>query len=228
MLTYTDSDCEQLMQKIDGKLDGLLQFWRTDNDWLQHVANVGGDTFYQPHKVLDLGCGNGQFLHAYKMVYPEAECEGFNIFGSQIARCRDWTLELQYGDITKSEMWPSSLYQKIFCHYTLGHIEDTEWEQLFDAVFDHLEPGGEFIIWDICQKHVERDELYGYRLYPLCEVFRVLKESGFSVTFNAGHPTWYLHEDLFHLLDRTEIDLIRRYTCPVLFVAERMCNGNSV
>lgn len=224
MLTYTDNDCSLLMQQIDGKLDGLLQFWRTHPHWLKHVRKTSGSKVVGSHNVIDLGCANGQFLHTYKMLYPQADCYGINFFDSQLTRCKAAGLNLFHGDITDTEhnWWPSPSFRKVFCHYTLGHIDKWKWSYLFESVFDNLEPGGEFVIWDICQKHVEKNEIYGYQLYPPCEIIDCLSDAGFEVTTKGGSRKWGLHPDLYTLLKPDEIDAIRRYTCPVLYKAVRL------
>lgn len=224
MLTYTDSDCEQLMQKIDGKLDGLLQFWRTSLNPLEHVQNISGSNVQASHSVLDLGCGNGQFLHTYKMLSPKADCYGINIFDSQLKRCKTTTLNLSPGDVTDTEhdWWPLPPYRKVFCHYTLGHIDKLHWPDLFEGVFNHLEPGGEFIIWDIYQNLVEKNEIFGYQLYAPCEVLGALESAGFEVNYNIDAPTWQLHPDLYSLMDAKELLSVGRYARPVLYKAVRL------
>lgn len=226
MLTYTDSDCEQLMQKIDGTLDGLLQFWRTHHHWLTHVDNISGFRIRETHAVMDLGCGNGQFLHAYKILNPKAIAYGMNAFPSQIKRCKSPVVTLYPGDITNAKTYWGPLsnigFRKVFCNYTLGHIEKSKWGSLIETVLDHLEPGGEFIVWDVCQKNVEKSEIYGYQLYHPSEVISMLEAEGFDITYEVGNQNWILHPDLYALLDAQEIDSIVRYTCPVLITGVRL------
>ncbi len=228
---YTEKECEGLMSRIGEACNGLLQFWHTSMNPIEHVKNISGSELPKDthHTVLDLGCSNGQFLHYYSMLYPHAECVGINLFETQISLCTNPDLELMQGDI-KTESLAGLSPDRVFCHYTLGHVEDYI-DVIFHQVNAILPTGGEFVIWDAAQKSVNVNRIYDYRLFSPAYIYRKLEDAGFTVDMKVYETTnvdgAFLHPELNGLLDFSEVLRLNKVTLPVRYIA-RKTHGHQV
>lgn len=177
MLEYNEEAAYLFTQRImESCHDPLLQFWRLSPHPAHHVAHLFRmiENKYKsiyPEKVLDLGCGTGQFLHLLLTLEPGIEAVGVNFFQSQISMAMQdhgGKLTLKQGDInTYSD---TNKYDLIFSNYTMGHLDSLD--RMASLVHELLTDDGVFVAWDIAPTSITDKTFYGYHMRTPAEVFK--------------------------------------------------------
>jgi tRNA (cmo5U34)-methyltransferase len=107
-------------------------------------------------RVMDLGCGGGNYAVKVTSLLPDVDCTLIDLSANMLATAEKRVagiisgkvLDIQgdYRDIPLEE----NAYDVITAGTTLHHLrEDQEWESVFTKVFKALKPGGTFWINDI-------------------------------------------------------------------------------
>lgn len=220
MKIYSEEECARHTASIAQFHDLLLQSWRTSDNLEEHVESVSGKSIGECHKVFDAGCGTGQFLHTYKMLHPAADCYGMNLFGCQLRYCRTTELHLTKGDI-RSDI-PNSFdggFEKVFCHYTLGHFEDDEAQGVVYRLARLLRPGGQLVLWDILQRNVSVDSILGYRLRTSSLTHSMLRNAGLQSSGQFLKASLVNH--LRCICDEKTANSFYYDTCPMLHIGTK-------
>ncbi|MDP3915670.1 MAG: methyltransferase domain-containing protein [Bacteroidota bacterium] len=113
-------------------------------------------------RVMDLGCGGGNYAVKVTSFLPEVDCTLIDLSANMLAKAEDrvrgnitgtvTTIQGDYRDIDLGE----SLYDVITAGTTLHHLrEDQEWESVFGKVYKALKTGGTFWINDIVISETE-------------------------------------------------------------------------
>ena len=111
-----------------------------------------------PHakKVMDLGCGGGNYAVKITSLLPDVDCTLIDLSANMLEAAQArvsanisgkvLTIQGDYREIPLEE----NTYDIITAGTTLHHLrEDQEWELVFTKVFKALKPGGTFWINDI-------------------------------------------------------------------------------
>jgi tRNA (cmo5U34)-methyltransferase len=107
-------------------------------------------------KILDLGCGGGNYAVKVTSFLPDVDCTLIDLSANMIAKAVErvaanisgkvLAIQGDYRDIDLGE----NCYDVITAGTTLHHLRDEhEWELVFEKVFKALKPGGTFWINDI-------------------------------------------------------------------------------
>jgi len=96
-------------------------------------------------KVLDLGCGRGEFLELLK----KNGVEGYGIDGNgvMVDLCRDKGLACEKGDIlSKLAEWPDGSLDGVFSSQVIEHLAPAYLKKLVETAFAKLGPGGVLLL----------------------------------------------------------------------------------
>lgn len=115
-------------------------------------------------RILDLGCGGGNYAVKVSSLFPEADCTLIDLSANMLAKAKErveenssgtvLTIQGDYRDIPLEE----NSYDIITAGTTLHHLrEDQEWESVFAKIHQALKKGGSFWINDIVVS--ETDEI---------------------------------------------------------------------
>ena len=107
-------------------------------------------------RVMDLGCGGGNYAVKVTSFLPDVDCTLIDLSANMLAKAEErvasnisgkvLAIQGDYRDIPLEE----NAYDVITAGTTLHHLrEDQEWELVFTKVFKALKPGGTFWINDI-------------------------------------------------------------------------------
>ena len=107
-------------------------------------------------RVMDLGCGGGNYAVKVTSLLPDVECTLIDLSANMLAKAEErvaanisgkiLAIQGDYREISLEE----NTYDVITAGTTLHHLrEDQEWESVFTKVFKALKPGGTFWINDI-------------------------------------------------------------------------------
>lgn len=107
-------------------------------------------------KILDLGCGGGNYAVKVTSFLPAVDCTLIDLSANMLAKAEErvtanisgkvLAIQGDYRDIDLGE----NCYDVITAGTTLHHLrEDREWKSVFAKVFSALKPGGTFWINDI-------------------------------------------------------------------------------
>ncbi|MBW8330785.1 MAG: class I SAM-dependent methyltransferase [Prolixibacteraceae bacterium] len=107
-------------------------------------------------RVMDLGCGGGNYAVKVTSFLPEVDCTLIDLSANMLAKAEERVLENISGTVTviQGDYRDIDLGENccdvITAGTTLHHLrEDQEWESVFAKVFKALKPGGTFWINDI-------------------------------------------------------------------------------
>ncbi|MDP3432164.1 MAG: methyltransferase domain-containing protein [Bacteroidota bacterium] len=107
-------------------------------------------------RVMDLGCGGGNYAVKVTSLLPDVDCTLIDLSANMLAKAEErvrenitgmvTTIQGDYRDIQLEE----NAYDVITAGTTLHHLrEDQEWEMVFTKIFKSLKTGGTFWINDI-------------------------------------------------------------------------------
>ena len=113
-------------------------------------------------RVMDLGCGGGNYAVKVTALLPDVDCTLIDLSANMLAKAEDrvaanisgkvLTIQGDYRDISLEE----NAYDVVTAGTTLHHLRgDEEWKSVFAKVFKALKPGGTFWINDIVISETE-------------------------------------------------------------------------
>ena len=123
-----------------------------DQDITKHfeqLANFG--ELRDGHSVLDMGCGNGQFLNFLHKEFNNIQTLGVDPSKKQIAIARNYAKGPSYQNDDCATLKPTQKYDRIFFNESIGYNKDRQY-QLLHQYQDLLNPGG-FLIISTFTKH---------------------------------------------------------------------------
>ena len=115
-------------------------------------------------RVMDLGCGGGNYAVKVSSYLPHVDCTLVDLSANMLAKAKgrvseniSGSVEIVQGDY-REVVFEENSCDVITAGTTLHHLrEDQEWESVFTKVFKALKPGGTFWINDIVLS--ETDEI---------------------------------------------------------------------
>ncbi|GEC70757.1 carboxy-S-adenosyl-L-methionine synthase [Flavobacterium flevense] len=117
--------------------------------------------------ILDLGCGAGNYTLKMLSKVPDLECTLVDLSGNMLDKAFERVTEATtakvetiQGDIRDIEL-PKNHFDIILAGAVLHHLrEDSDWELVFQKLYDSLTPGGCFFISDlVTQDHQAVNQL---------------------------------------------------------------------
>ena len=107
---------------------------------LANFAELGSN-----RSVLDMGCGNGQFLNFLCKTFNNLQALGVDPSKKQIVIARDHAAGPSFQDDDCVTFVPTQKYDRIFFNESIGYNKDNQY-QLLHQYLDMLNPGGLLII----------------------------------------------------------------------------------
>jgi len=122
--------------------------------------------------ILDLGCGAGNYTLKMLAKVPDLDCTlvdlSQNMLDKAFERVSQATtakVEIIQGDIRDIEL-PKNHYDIILAAAVLHHLrEDSDWELVFQKLYDSLTPGGCFLISDLVVQDHEAVNQLTWKMY---------------------------------------------------------------
>ena len=118
-----------------------------------------------PARFLDLGSGTGYTLRRVLEAFPEATAVGLDVSGEMLGHARqrleglEDRVELRASDIAQPEIVGS--YDAIVSILAVHHLYPDEKRHLLSRIWEHIEPGGVFLLADYFRPAMDRlSELY--------------------------------------------------------------------
>lgn len=107
-------------------------------------------------RVMDLGCGGGNYAVKVASLLPDVDCTLVDISANMLERAVERVSEIVSGEVTalhgdyRELDLGENQYDVITAGTTLHHLRgDDEWELVFRKIYKALNPGGTFWINDI-------------------------------------------------------------------------------
>ena len=103
---------------------------------------------FEPIRILDFGCGIGNFCLGFKEYFPKASYVGVDIASEMIKQARKKYAE--HGEFYESgsSEWKTTPYDIIFSSGTFHHIPHDEHEAIIKELASLLKPSGKIYIWE--------------------------------------------------------------------------------
>ena len=128
---------------------------------LDHIANCALRTTPEATRLLDLGCGAGNFALKLSQTFTFEEIALVDLSTPMLNRAVErlsaaTTARLvpQAADLRKAEL-PAEHYDIVVAAAVLHHLRtEEEWLDVFTKIFRSLRPGGSFWIWDLVEHDI--------------------------------------------------------------------------
>jgi tRNA (cmo5U34)-methyltransferase len=124
-----------------------------------------------PERFLDLGSGTGYTLLRVLEAFPTARAVGLDVSTEMLDRARqrlaglESRVELRLSDIARPEL--DATYDAIVSILAVHHLYPDEKRHLFSRIWEHIEPGGAFLLADYFRPAMDRlSELYDLPAEP--------------------------------------------------------------
>lgn len=132
--------------------------------------------FKDKNKILDVGCGRGQFI---KLNPYKKEAFGLELIDSEVKRAKKEGLNVVKGDANKKIPFPASSFDGIMCSHVLEHLSDPT--KMFSEFKRVTRNGGIVVIAvpNFSFKSFFKDPTHK-RPYPKEALYRVLSDHGFQ------------------------------------------------
>jgi tRNA (cmo5U34)-methyltransferase len=118
-----------------------------------------------PARLLDLGAGTGYTLRRVLETFPLSTAVGLDVSVEMLDRARqrldgvEDRVELRASDIARPEI--NGSYDAIVSILAVHHLHPDEKRHLFTRIWEHIEPGGVFLLADYFRPAMDRlSELY--------------------------------------------------------------------
>jgi len=101
---------------------------------------------FQPRRILDIGCGEGQITRILASIYPDAEIIGVDIDPDAVARAKTVLMpgnsnrQVQYMVADANDRLPAGPFDLVHSSLTLMYVRDVP--QTLKLIYDVLNPGG--------------------------------------------------------------------------------------
>ncbi|CAG8555295.1 224_t:CDS:2, partial [Ambispora gerdemannii] len=93
-------------------------------------------------RILDLGCGPGQWTLEIAQEFPYAQVFGIDINASFPTLIKPLNSHFIVGDVTEGLPWEDNYFDFIWIRYLFCAIKDTDWQNLYHEIKRVLKPGG--------------------------------------------------------------------------------------
>ncbi len=154
-------------------------------------------------KVLEIGCGAGQFIRAIKKIRPELDCYGSDISKNAIEAAQKENDGVQYSlSEEKKSPYANNFFDAVLIFDVLEHVADPD--AMLVEINGLLKTNGIFYCFVPC----EGDSL------SLWHWIKKLASRGHELTKKyAGHINYFSRRSLFALFKKNNFDLVRvRYS----------------
>jgi len=140
--------------------------------------------------VLDISCGDGDFLAALHHHFPRLDLHGIDVSNESIERARGQCPYARFSVVNaESTLYRPDTFDAVFCCMSLHHYKKPE--QVFSEVARVLSPEGSFYLMDFMPKYWLSQKLYNWdgcpepyhfeKYYLKKEIVVFAKAAGFSI-----------------------------------------------
>jgi len=159
----------------------------------------------QTGKVLELGCGVGQFIRAIKKIKPALECFGVDISESAIQTAKSLNDGVNYELGGDSIPFVDNFFDAVLIYDVLEHAENPD--KIITEVRRILKSGGIFYLFVPCEGDI-------------LSVWNFLKKIGVGKNLTkkyAGHINYFTRRDIYNILKRYDFNIISKRFSEHLF-----------
>jgi len=150
-------------------------------------------------KVLEVGCGAGQFIRAIKKRRPELECYGCDISETTIQKAKSIFDGVEY-NLSEESIFPyeDSSFDTILIYDVLEHVENPD--EILKEVRRVLKGGGQFYMFVPC----EGDSLSYWNFLRKIGIGKDLTKK------YAGHINYFTRRGIYDILKKYELTIISK------------------
>ncbi len=118
-----------------------------------------------PARFLDLGAGTGYTLRRVLEAFPQSTAVGLDVSREMLERARQRLAGLEHRvQLSQTDLVSPSIdgeYDAIVSILAVHHLHSDEKRHLFSRIWEHIEPGGVFLLADYFRPAMDRlSELY--------------------------------------------------------------------
>jgi 2-polyprenyl-3-methyl-5-hydroxy-6-metoxy-1,4-benzoquinol methylase len=186
---------------VDKRLEGdfyqyMHQLGQVDEAWNKEVLEFYVRHFTKCHYVLDVGCGEGQFIELLSAEGIDAV--GIDTDARMVESCRDKGLQVVQADLFDYLPQYREAFDGVFSSNLIEHLSAEDAFRFVELAFKSLSPGGVFLTATpnpaslIVHLHEFWRDATHVRLYTSSLLEFLLSRSGFERVLSGENPktTW--------------------------------------
>ncbi|HXF68198.1 MAG TPA: class I SAM-dependent methyltransferase [Thermoflexus sp.] len=124
--------------------ESIYRYGESDPDWNREVLGFYVPFFADCHRVLDLGCGRGEFLELLRE--KGISGTGIDVDLEMVRTCREKGLEVIQADLFEYLGTQEASWDGIFCSNVIEHMHADKALRMFQLAYRALRPGGIFLV----------------------------------------------------------------------------------
>ena len=115
---------------------------------LQKIAKIFPDLVEKDFRMLDFGCGVGNFYGELTQFFPKALYTGVDTSKDSIEKARSKFQNTDAFKIYDSQEWKTYKYDLIFSAGVFHHIPHLEHSKIIEKLTSYLNQNGKLVIWE--------------------------------------------------------------------------------
>lgn len=178
--------------------------WKSPTSFRLRQALVALTGLKAGAKVLEIGCGAGQFIRAVKKIRPELDCYGCDISQNALEAAKQANDGVIYDLSAQKEMpYANNFFDAVLIFDVLEHVADPN--AMLAEINRVMKTGGVFYCFVPCE---------GDFLSLWHWIKKMVKEKGHELTKQyAGHINYFSRASLFDLFKKNNFNIVRvRYS----------------
>lgn len=181
------------LSDLEGRFyEALYRTGEADPEWNRRVLGFYVPFFEGCRRVLDVGCGRGEFLELLQE--RGISGVGIDIDAEMVRICEEKGLEVVHADLSEYLATQEASFDGIFCSNVIEHMDAGGTIRLFRLAYQALQPGGVFLVATpnpesliIHLYEFWRDPTH-VRLYNLPLLKFLMEYAGFQKVHGGGNP----------------------------------------
>ena len=180
-------------ERVEGDFYQYMhQIGQVDNDWNQKVLAFYVQHFSDCHRVLDVGCGEGQFIELLSA--EGVDVVGIDVDAQMVKHCRDKGYRVFQENLFDYLPKHRGAFDGVFSSNLIEHLSSEEGFRFVELAFACMPPGGVFLTATpnpaslIVHLHEFWRDATHVRLYTASLLEFMLSRSGFEDVSSGENP----------------------------------------
>jgi SAM-dependent methyltransferase len=190
--------------------------YRSDYNRIKKVLQIFAE-FDNVHKILDIGCDNGNLSNEIKIAARASEIFGIDMNGNALKSAQKKEIKVFKVDIDREFLpFDDAFFDAIYCGEVIEHVHDTD--HLLDEIYRTLKVGGICVIDtpNLSSWHNKIELLFGFQpsytqVSKLYNVGKIINVPGACGSDSHLHHWVFTYRALWELIKIHDFTILETY-----------------